>query len=353
LTRGEIANWEIKARRRDGAEIYVAICARAVRDAEGEWLHIEGSCTDISSRKIAEASLKRAYDELEKRVAERTAALTASNEALRQEIQERRRLEAQYKAAKDTAELASRAKSDFLSMVSHELRTPLTSVIGFARMINRRLLRDVAPVLPESASRAKEATRQMGENIAIIIAEGRRLTDLINDVLDISKMEAGKQDFKSVPIDIARLVDHACTTVEALVEQKGLRLNVEIVQPLPDVCGDPDRIIQVLINLLSNAVKFTERGAVTCRAETSSGLLLVSVRDNGIGIAPGDQGIIFDTFRQLGDTLTDRPKGTGLGLAICRQIVERHGGVIKVESQPGKGSIFSFTLPTCSGYSTL
>jgi CheY-like chemotaxis protein/anti-sigma regulatory factor (Ser/Thr protein kinase) len=181
--------------------------------------------------------------------------------------------------------------------------------------------------------------------LKVVVSEGERLTKLIDDVLDLAKIEAGKLEWHMVDVEVADVVDTATAATASLFEQKGLRLIRELDADLPGVTGDRDRLVQVVINLISNAVKFTESGSVTCRAARRGGEIVVSVSDTGVGIAPSDQPKVFERFKQVGDTLTDKPKGTGLGLPICREIVEHHGGRIWVESAPGNGSTFLFALP--------
>lgn len=238
-----------------------------------------------------------------------------------------------------------RMKSDFISTVSHELRTPLTSILGFSKIIEKRLEEVIFPHVKYDDKKVERAARQIKDNVKIIIMEGERLTKLINDVLDLSKMEAGKIDWETEPLSVAEVVARATAATRALFEQAGLRLIKDIEEGLPEVQGDRDRLIQTVINLISNAVKFTDKGSVTCRARKTGNEITVNVIDTGMGIAREDQEKVFEKFKQVGDTLTDKPKGTGLGLPICKQIVEHHGGKIRVESEPGKGSNFSFTLP--------
>lgn len=237
-------------------------------------------------------------------------------------------------------------KTDFISTVSHELRTPLTSVLGFASIIKEKLETDVFPIISTEDRKLQKTIKRVGDNLNIIVSEAERLTSLINDVLDIAKMEAGKVEWQMQPLDPSELIDWAANSTAGLFETNGLQLVSEIEPGLPQIIGDRNRLLQVLINLISNAVKFTESGCVTCRVKQEDEGVCISIIDTGIGIAPEDQPKVFEKFRQVGDTLTDKPKGTGLGLPICKQIVDHHGGRIWVESQPGNGSIFSFIIPT-------
>ena len=247
--------------------------------------------------------------------------------------------------ARAAAEEADAAKSSFLSTVSHELRTPLTSVLGFAKIICRRLEERLFPLIPEDDRKVQQAKQQVIENLGVVVSEGERLTKLIDDVLDLAKIEAGKFTWNMTSVTVSDVIERAIAATASLFEAKKLNLIRAIEPDIPAITGDQDRLIQVVINLISNAIKFTDSGSVTCAAGLRGGELVVSVTDSGIGIAPGDQPKVFEKFKQVGDTLTDKPKGTGLGLPICREIVEYHGGRIWVDSEPGKGSTFSFTLP--------
>ena len=279
--------------------------------------------------------------ELEERVARRTDQLAQATE------------EAQ--AARATAEAMSATKSEFLANVSHELRTPLTSVVGFTKIVRKRLDEVVLPALNGARSAASSpddpkldrAVRQVGDNLDIVVAEGERLSALINDVLDLEKIEAGRMEFRHERVDVGRVVERATAATSALFDTSGLELRREVATDLPAVEGDPHRLVQVVINLLSNAVKFTPSGFVRVGAGAADdgATIVVSVTDTGIGIAPEDQDRVFEQFAQAGDTLSETPRGTGLGLSICRQIVEHHGGRIWLESEPGRGSTFSFSLP--------
>jgi signal transduction histidine kinase/CheY-like chemotaxis protein len=256
-----------------------------------------------------------------------------------------RRLFEEAQQARAIAEEADAAKSAFLSTVSHELRTPLTSVLGFAKIIKKRLEDRIFPLVPKDDRKVVSTIQQVEDNLKVVVSEGERLTKLIDDVLDLAKIEAGKLEWHMESVTMAEIIDRATSATSSLFEHKGLHLEKQIAPDLPAVTGDQDRLIQVVINLISNAVKFTDTGTITCRATRRGGELVVSVIDTGMGIAPADQPKVFERFKQVGDTLTDKPKGTGLGLPICREIVEHHGGRIWVESQIGRGSTFSFSLP--------
>jgi PAS domain S-box-containing protein len=332
-----VKNLEIQLVTQSGARIWGLVNARRIRDVAGEPERFDGSLQDVTVRKKAEQTLLRYHDELEKRVAERTAELTRINERLTHEVTTRKR-------AEEAAEAANRAKSDFLSMVSHEIRTPLTSVLGFAVLIQKRLEQLFAPLLDDDPRRLRQF-KQITENLGIIVSEGERLKHLINDVLDLAKLEAGKMAFKREAVDPAVVVRHVMSASVGLLQGKNVSLHTRVEGRLPEVIGDKDRLIQVLVNLVSNSLKFTEHGSVTCRARTEGRYVIIDVADTGIGIPESEQHKVFEKFNQIGATLTNKPKGTGLGLAICKHIVESHGGRIFFVSKPGAGSTFTFTLP--------
>jgi len=247
--------------------------------------------------------------------------------------------------ARKIAEQANAAKSAFLSTVSHELRTPLTSVLGFAKITKKRLEEKIFPITDKSDPKTVKTIEQISGNLHVVIAEGERLTNLINDVLDLAKIEAGKMEWNMEPVRVPDVVERAIAATSSLFDQKNLKLEKIMETDLPEVSGDRDKLIQVVVNLLSNAVKFTKEGAVTCRVSQKDGSIIVGITDTGIGIAPQDHDMVFEQFKQVGDTLTDKPKGTGLGLPICKEIVEHHGGKIWLESEFGYGSTFYFMLP--------
>ena len=249
------------------------------------------------------------------------------------------------KEAKARAEDANEAKSAFLSTVSHELRTPLTSVLGFAKIIRKRLVDKVFPAVQSDDPKMKRTMEQVSENLDVVVSEGERLTSLINDVLDLAKIESGRMEWNMKPVLVQDVIGRAVSATSSLFEQKHLQLKKNIPATLPLINGDADKLIQVVINLLSNAVKFTEKGSVTIDAYQDNNQVVVEVQDTGIGVAEEDKHKIFERFRQAGDTLTDKPKGTGLGLPICREIIEHHGGIIWMKSELGAGSTFFFSLP--------
>ena len=249
------------------------------------------------------------------------------------------------KEAKAHAEEANETKSAFLSTVSHELRTPLTSVLGFAKIIKKRLEERIFPKIPTDDAKTTKTMRQVTENLNVVVSEGERLTKLINDVLDLAKIESGKVEWNFQPIFMQDVINRATASTTSLFEQKNLELKTNIQSDLPLVNGDQDKMIQVMVNLLSNAVKFTDEGFVSIKASREENEIKIEVQDTGIGIAEEDREKVFERFRQVGDTLTDKPQGTGLGLPICKEILEHHGGSIEMKSKLGKGSTFSFSIP--------
>jgi Na+/proline symporter/signal transduction histidine kinase len=229
-----------------------------------------------------------------------------------------------------------RLKDDFISTVTHELRTPLTSIRAFSEILNDN------PRLDEG-----ERARFLG----IIVKESERLTRLINQVLDLAKIESGAAEWHSSEINMREVLEDSVTAVSQLFKERHVELRVELPQNVPAIVADRDRLVQVMLNLLSNAAKFCERapGMVTVSLAQQGGFLRVEVSDNGIGISAADQEVIFEKFRQAGDTLTNKPQGSGLGLHISRRIIEHFGGRMWVTSRPGEGACFSFILPLARG----
>jgi signal transduction histidine kinase len=224
-----------------------------------------------------------------------------------------------------------RSKRRFLTNMSHELRTPLTNIIGFSQL----MLKGIDGPL----------TEQQRTDLEIIHHNGRHLLGLINDLLDISQIEAGLMELEFREVDLADLIRSVMATASALVRGKEVVLREEVAPDLPVVRADPVRIRQVLLRLLANAAKFTERGEIGVRAWADAERVYVSVSDTGIGIPPADRERIFERFEQGVLESGRRPDGAGLGLALSREFVEMHGGEIWVESEVGKGSTFTFSLP--------
>jgi signal transduction histidine kinase len=227
---------------------------------------------------------------------------------------------------------ASQHKSQFLANMSHELRTPLNAILGYTELILDNIYGDTPDKMREVLDRTQR--------------NGRHLLGLINDVLDLSKIEAGQLNLSLADYSLKDVVQNVYTAVEALAKEKQIALKVEVAPHLPAAHGDERKLTQVLLNLVGNAIKFTDTGEVAIKAFAANGSFMVAVRDTGPGIAEPEQAKIFEEFQQADSSITKKKGGTGLGLAIAKRIVELHGGRIWVESSPGQGSTFSFTLPT-------
>ncbi|MEW5774670.1 MAG: ATP-binding protein [Thermodesulfobacteriota bacterium] len=288
---------------------------------------------EVGERRKAEEELAWLNRDLEDQVAVRTSELAGKAEELREA--NRRLL--------DMDEL----KSAFLSSVSHELRTPLTSVLGFTKLIGKDFEASFLPLAREEVLR-KKGLRISG-NLRIIEQEGERLTRLINDFLDLTKIESGRVEWCDRETDVADAVRQALASVRGVFEQNpDVRLAFTAAEGLPPVLADPDRLEQVFINILNNAAKFTAEGVVTIGVGLAEdGYVQVRMADTGVGIPQEDLDKVFDKFHQVvhRDTRRAKPQGTGLGLAICRQIVRHYGGRIWAESAPGQGCVFTVELP--------
>jgi signal transduction histidine kinase/CheY-like chemotaxis protein len=242
-------------------------------------------------------------------------------------------------------------KSAFLSSVSHELRTPLTSIRGFAKLIGKDFRKHFLDNAEEDTALRAKAQR-IDQNVTIITKEGERLTRLINDVLDLAKIEAGQMDWRETTFSMQEVVEQSLGALASLLAGKpGVSVRVEIPEDLPPLHADRDRLTQLCLNLLDNAVKFTDQGEIVVRTCHREGWLQVRIQDQGSGMDRHDLLRVFDKFHQAGtrDTLQNKPKGTGLGLAICHNIVTHYQGLIWAESEPGRGSEFVFELPVGTG----
>jgi PAS domain S-box-containing protein len=301
----------------DGKQLWLRTSKIPLRDINNRIVGILGTYEDITARKQAEEAIRELNVTLENRVAKRTAELAV---------------------AKERAEESDRLKSAFLATMSHELRTPLNSIIGFTGIILQGL---TGPLNGEQA-----------KQLAMVQSSARHLLALINDVLDISKIEAGQLEIRAEKFDLPATLEKVAASVKPLADKKGLALRVVLSPDIGPVVSDRLRVEQVLLNLLNNAVKFTERGEVTLTVETEPGTLRtphsalrISVADTGIGIKPEDMEKIFLPFRQIDSGLTRQYEGTGLGLTICRRLADLLGGEISAKSDWGEGSVFTFILP--------
>jgi Na+/proline symporter/nitrogen-specific signal transduction histidine kinase len=265
-------------------------------------------------------------------IIDEASQVIAYSHQLEQKQRELEAATASLQAANERLQELDRMKDDFISTVTHELRTPLTSIRAFSEILHDHPGIDAA-----------ERHRFLG----LIIKESERLTRLINQVLDLAKLESGMAEWHTAQLDLRTIVEDAANATSQLYKSRGVALEVRLPASVAAVDADRDRLMQVMLNLLSNAVKFCEegRGRVEVRLLERDACVCVEVEDNGIGISREDQRVIFDKFRQVGDTLTRKPAGTGLGLAICRQIIAHFGGSLWVESEPGHGSTFGFSLP--------
>ena len=264
---------------------------------------------------LDEASQVRAYS---KRLEQKSLELEAATRELR--------------SANERLKELDLLKDDFMSSVTHELRTPLTSIRAFSEML-----------LEDPKIDLEDRKRFLG----IIVSETERLTRLVNQVLDMAKIESGHAEWQNGEVRLVEVIEQAAASTSQLFKDKGVTLEIKLPDQVPILIADRDRLVQVMLNLLSNAVKFVSRGqgrVWVSLAQTSEGLR-VDVRDNGPGLTPGEQRVVFEKFRQGGNTMTDKPQGTGLGLPISRQIVEHYGGRLWVESVPGEGATFSFLMP--------
>lgn len=289
----------------------------------GERIHVKKDGTSMIvtiSASLVEYGGRKVFQDIVRDETERIRAEMALEKANKELIQANIRLQEM-----------DRLKSVFLATMSHELRTPLNSIIGFTGII----LQGLAGPLND------EQTKQLG----MVQGSARHLLNLINDVLDISKIEAGQVEIVSEPFDMRQAIEIVVRVVTPLVEKRGLALLTRVAPEVGQIVSDRRRVEQILINLVNNAVKFTEKGEVRVECQVSDDRLVTRVVDTGMGIKRGDMGKLFEVFGQIDTGLARRHEGTGLGLSICKKLVEMLGGEIWVESEWGVGSIFTFTLP--------
>jgi signal transduction histidine kinase len=308
--------------------------------ADAELVHyievqLAGAIGAASARVMVAAVAKEealTIDEVREILDEASQVVVYSHK-LEQKSRELEAATAELREANERLKELDRLKDDFISTVTHELRTPLTSIRAFTE-----ILLDTPDVEVE----------QRKKFLGIITKEAERLTRLINQVLDLAKIESGKADWVESGVDMKEVISDTLAAMSQLFKEKNIKVEARLPEKVSTVTVDLDRMVQVMLNLLSNAVKFCDaaNGRVEVALAEREGCLWVDVRDNGRGISRGDQEIIFQKFHQVGDTLTDKPHGSGLGLHISRQIIEHFGGRLWVESSLGDGARFSFTLPT-------
>jgi len=308
------------------------------KDENGKVVRVIGTQHDITERKAAEEELNKYRVHLEELVKERTASLTSKTEQLIENhtaltvlVEELNSANAELILAKERAEAADRIKSVFLATMSHELRTPLNSIIGFTSIILEGF----------SGPLNDEQTKQL----ELVKSSGNHLLSLINDVLDISKIEAGQFKIEPSRFEMRNVINAVVNTVAPLAKKQGLSLHVEVAPMVGTIVNDHRRVEQILLNLLSNAIKFTEKGEVKVECTVSDGQVITHVIDTGIGIKPQNMENLYKPFLQLENGLSRRFEGTGLGLSISKKLVEAMGGRIWAESEFRKGSVFSFSLP--------
>lgn len=333
LRQGQSEVFEQRLLKKSGDTLWVMVSASPLYGPSGNAIGTLGMFTDISGRKRIEEELSHHRRRLEAEVEERTRDLR---------LQALELAEANIRLSElDTL------KSAFLSTVSHELRTPLTSILGFAKLIGRDFTEHFQALAAGNATLETKG-RRIASNLAVVYGEAERLTRLINDVLDLNRIESGNMFWRDSRFAPVAVLEKAARSIEGLLEQRpDVTFVFEADEDVPDVCMDPDQLIQVVANLLQNAVKFTQAGLVRMTIRRDDTALLIAIADTGTGIPAGELESIFGKFHQVGrsDTLGATTRGTGLGLAICRQIVRHYGGRIWAESEQGQGSTFFVRLP--------
>ena len=325
----EAEGWRV---RKDGTRFWANMVLTALHDDDGRVVGFAKITRDLSERKAAMDAIEERNQQLQQLNEE----LTAQAEEVSMQAEELATQRDTLQTQAEELRAADKLKDQFLGILSHELRTPLNAVLGFASILEEGV---AGPLSERQQAYAGK-----------IIAGTEVLLGLINDLLDMSRMQAGKFTLVVAPLDLGAVVRTTVANASALAEQKALRLEVDVAPDLPVVEGDEQRLAQVVLNLVGNATKFTPNGgAVAVRAARRDGHVRVEVRDDGPGIDPRHHDRLFQPFFQADSSNTRQAGGTGLGLSIARALVEAHGGRIGVESAPGAGSTFWFELPTGPG----
>jgi signal transduction histidine kinase len=296
---------------------------------------LAGAIGASSARIMVASVLREEMHDIDEvmQILDEASELIVYSRRLEEKSQELEAATNELRAANERLKELDKLKDDFVTTVSHELRTPLTSIRSFSEIVHDY------PDMPIEERR---------EFLQIIVQESERLTRLLNEILDLAKMEAGKIEWHMADIAPRSAIEQALAATKGLVRKHGkVQLETALEEDLPIIHVDADRLMQVIVNLISNAVKFCDKeaGWVRLEARREDGALRVDVRDNGNGIDPKDHNRIFERFQQAGNTLTEKPAGTGLGLPISREILRHFNGEIWVESEAGKGATFSFRIP--------
>jgi len=307
---GKSCRYDVDMRIGENRFTTIDFCLHPLVDEAGKIIYLIPSGIDITERKQAEQALQKAYDELEDKVAERTRELALANVQLKE---------------------MDRLKSEFIATMSHELRTPLNSIIGFTGIILKGI--------------AGKINDEQRKQLSMVYKSAKHLLNLINDILDLSRIESGKMETSVEKFKIKEIICKAIQTLSPMIYQKNLILVKKIPDDLPEIYSDRKKVFQIFLNLINNAVKFTDKGKIKIECKIENDYLEVCVSDTGIGMKKGNMDYLFEAFRQIDGTAQRRYEGAGLGLYLCKNLVTILGGKIWAESEYGKGSRFTFTLP--------